>query len=259
MDAPVASLAQSLLRAADTPHNHPRPQIDGQSIDVEVGSAIQAAQLELRFARGERVVGVKLGLTTADQRDAAGHYRPSVGFLTDTMVLGKDLSAAMAIAPRVEPEIVAVISRTLEPPTVSAQDIIDAVGSVRVGIEVVDPRYPDSGFILPDALADNSSSRAVAWSSEGVAPEAVDLAAETLSLSINGAPPVVGSGSLVMGNPMVVVVEAIEDLLASGMTIPEGFVVFTGNLAGVALDVAPGDQVRVDSDSLGSLTLDVVA
>lgn len=259
MDAFVASLAKSLLSAADVPHHHPRPLSDGQPIDLATGVAIQAAQRELRVARGERVVGVKLGLTTPDQREAAGHHRPSVGFLTDTMVLGDHLSARAAIAPRVEPEIVAVLSRTLEPGAVSGQEIVDAVGSVRVGIEVVDPRYPDFDFILPDALADNSSSRGVAWSTEGVSPEAVDLAKETLSLSINGANPVSGRGSVVMGNPMVVVVEVIEDLLASGMTIPEGFVVFTGNLAGVAVAVTPGDHVRVDSDSLGSLTLDVLA
>lgn len=259
MESPVASLAKSLLLAADTPQHHPRPVIDGQPVDLSTGMAIQAAQLELRESRGERVIGVKLGLTTPDQRVAAGHHRPSVGFLTDTMVLGDHLSAATAIAPRVEPEIVAVISRALQPPTVSAPDIVDAVGRVCVGIEVVDPRYPDSEFILPDALADNSSSRAVAWATKGVSPASVDLAEQTLTLSINGAHSVSGRGSVVMGDPMVVVVEVIEDLLALGMTIPEGFVVFTGNLAGVALAVAPGDRVRVDSDSLGSITLDVVA
>ena len=253
----IDALAHSLLAAADAPTPHERPLVSDRSLTSAEGREIQARQLALRQARGETVVGVKLGLTTPQQREQAEHFRPSVGFLTDHMGLDRHLPAHASIAPRVEPELVARVGRQLDPGS-DRSEIRAAIGSVHAGIEVVDPRYPDEAFILADALADNSSARGFVVSDVGVDPEGIDLAAETVSFQVGQNEPRQGHGAVVMGNPWTVILEVLEDLLAEEMTIPEGFVIFTGNLVGQALAVAPGDTVLAQFSSLGQLRVDVV-
>ena len=254
----ILNLAASLLDAADQPTLHARPLLAGRALTIEDGRAVQAQQLHLRQARGEKVIGVKLGLTTAAQRAAAGHSRPSVGFLTDAMIVEGTLSAQQSIRARVEPEIVAVLGRELVGSDYREADIRSAVASFHAGIEVVDPRYAEPEFVLPDALADNSSARAVLWNPSGVAADALTVANVGVRFQVTGHDEILGRGELLMGDPWIVVVEVITDLLADGWTLSKGFAIFTGNLAGHAIEVLPGDRVVASFDTLGEVVLDVV-
>lgn len=253
----IDELARSLLAAADTSAVHPRPLTSNRPITLDEGRQIQSRQLALRQARGEKLVGVKLGLTSPEQRQRAQHFRPSVGFLTDAMICRDTLRARDCLHARVEPEIVARVGRELRPGS-SREQIRAAMGSFHAGIEVVDPRYPDDEFILPDALADNSSARAMVVSQTAVSPSSIDLAAETVAFQVGDHPVSEGSAAVVMGDPWIVIDEVLEDLLAGGMTIPEGFVIFTGNLVGQAEPVVSGQTVVARFRSLGELRLEVV-
>ncbi len=257
-DSAVAAIARSLLDAADTATAHPRPEINHTPLELHEGAAIQAEQLRQRLARGERVIGVKLGLTTVKQREAAEHYRPSVGFLTDAMVLTGPLSASQSIRARVEPEIVAVLGQELSGPDTTDAQIRSAVASFHAGIEIVDPRYVDPAFVLADALADNSSARAVVWNPKGIPAHSVTLPEESVGFRVGVAPELTGRADSLMGDAWIVIVEVITDLLQQGWTLPEGFVIFTGNLVGTAAEVAAGERVRAQFSSLGEVSLLVV-
>lgn len=258
MTNPVETLAESLLEAADAPSTHPRPRIDGRLLELDTGLAIQQHQLSRRLARGERIIGVKLGLTTAEQRQAAGHFRPSAGLLTDAMILRGPLDTRRCVAARVEPEMVFVTAEAIEDPALSDDDIVAALGSVHAGIEVVDPRYPDEAFVLPDAMADNASARFVMWSDHGTPLSALNLSEESVTMTVTGQPSVVGSGREIMGNPIQVVTEVLRDRLERGIATPPGFVIFSGNMAGQALRVRPGDSVEARFDTVGTVSFDVV-
>lgn len=56
-------------------------------LDVETAYAIQAEALRLRRARGETVVGVKLGMTSRAMQRSMGVDTPLLAWLTDAMVL----------------------------------------------------------------------------------------------------------------------------------------------------------------------------
>lgn len=254
----IAELAQSLLNAADGPHHHPRPLLEGNPLSVSHGRDIQHAQLALRQHRGESLVGVKLGLTTQAQRDDAGVDYSSVGYLTDEMVVTERIERSRSVAPKVEPEMVAVFDSTVENPEVTDAEIVAAIGSLRAGIEIVDPRYESPHFVLPDALADNSSARGAAWSPTGLRPDQFDPAAETVVLEAGGHPALEGHASIILGNPLRVVIEVVRERLQRGVPTPAGFVIFTGNLAGQALPVEPGEKVVATFAHLGRIELDVV-
>lgn len=85
---------RTLQRFSDT--------LDG--VDEAWGHAVQDADRVARTAAGERVVGAKLGLTSAAKQQTMGVHQPIVGFLTDAMA-GDVLDLASLGQPRVEPEI----------------------------------------------------------------------------------------------------------------------------------------------------------
>jgi hypothetical protein len=59
---------------------------------------------------------------------------------------------------RAEPEIVFLMGTRLAGPGVTAATALAAVTAVYGGIEVIDSRYRDFRFTLPDVVADNASS-----------------------------------------------------------------------------------------------------
>ncbi len=121
---------------------------------------MQDETLRRRLDRGERLVGVKLGLTSRAKQQRMGMAAPLTAWLTDAMVLpaGAAVPRDRLIHPRAEPEIVFVMRDRLAGPGVTAATALAAVGAVYGGVEVIDSRYRDFRFTLPDVVADNASS-----------------------------------------------------------------------------------------------------
>ena len=255
----TASLARSFFDAARAPHTHARPS-NTHPVSVDEAYAVQAAQVALMADAGESVVAIKLGLTDQTQRDTQGWNAPSFGTLTDAMVLveGDEFSVAGSIMPRVEPEIVVVLGDDITSP-VSLDELPGRIASIHVGIEIVDPRFDDPAFILTDALCDNAAARSGVWVTRGVSPHEVDLADITATLSIDGEVVLTGHGSALMGNPLLLVKEVIDERLRLGLPVFTGLAIFTGNLAGKAHAVTPGQEVVVSAGALGDISLKIVA
>ena len=69
------------------------------------------------------------------------------------------------------------------------------------GAEVIDSRYEDFRFTLPDVVADNASSAAFVVGSVGRAPEALDLALEAVLVEVDGQVVDSATGAAVQGHP----------------------------------------------------------
>lgn len=255
----TASLARSFFDAARAPHTHARPS-HALTVSVDEAYGVQAAQVALMESAGESVVAIKLGLTDQNQRDAQGWNAPSFGTLTDAMVLkeGHEFSVSGSIMPRVEPEIVVILGDDITSP-VSLEELPSSIASIHVGIEIVDPRFEDPAFILTDALCDNAAARSGVWATQGASPSDVDLATITATLSVDGDVVLTGHGSALMGNPLVLVKEVIDERLRLGLPVNAGLAIFTGNLAGKAHPVTPGQEVVVSAEALGEISLKIVA
>src|SRR5579864_3293527 len=113
----VAEAADILLRA-ESSGSEISPLTDlWEELDVATAYEVQAETLRRRLERGEHVVGLKLGLTSAAKQRAMGIDRPLLGWLTDAMVLAAgDPIGSGLIHPRVEPEIVLVLAHKLMGP-----------------------------------------------------------------------------------------------------------------------------------------------
>ena len=185
-------------------------------LDVDTAYAIQDEALRLRRARGETLVGLKLGLTSRAKQQRMGIDSPLLAWLTDAMVLPAGVPVPPLIHPRAEPELVFVLGRGLAGPGVTAATALAAVDRVYGGIEIIDSRYADYRFTLPDAVADNGSSAYFSVGPVGLPPAALDLSLEAALLEVDGQIVDTATGAAVQGHPAEALALAANALGARG-------------------------------------------
>jgi 2-oxo-3-hexenedioate decarboxylase len=224
--------------------------------ELDLGTAyrVQKRLIEKKVEAGEKVVGVKLGLTSRAKQERMGITSPLTAVLTDGYVLEADVPIPLAelIHPRVEPEIVFVMGKRLEGPGVTAATALDAVESVHAGLEIIDSRYVDFKFTLPDVVADNASSARFLLGGKALSPKNLDLALEACVLTVNGTVVASATGAAVQGHPAEALALAANALATRGEAIEAGQLVLTGGLTD-AVFVHAGDQIGAEFTSLGSV------
>ena len=232
------SIAVELLACEDERRDRPPFTDEWPELDLDTGYRIQDRTLAMRLARGEKLIGVKLGLTSRAKQQRMGVHFPFVAWLTDAMVLpvGDPVPQSRLIHPRIEPEIVFVMGRRLEGPGVTCAQAMAAVESVWGGAEVIDSRYRDFRFTAGDVAADNASSGAFVTAPIGLPPAGLDLALEGVLVEVDG------------------VIVAANDLARRGHAIEAGWVVLTGGMTD-AVFAPPGVSVACHFSTLGSVYL----
>jgi 2-oxo-3-hexenedioate decarboxylase len=225
-------------------------------LDLPMAYRVQDALLQRKVDAGETVVGVKLGLTSRAKQQRMGIETPLTAWLTDAMVLpaGAPLPMDKLIHPRVEPEIVFVMGERLAGPGVTAARALAAVRSVHAGFEVIDSRYTDFSFALPDVVADNASSSRFVVGGTALSPEGLDLALEACLLSVDGEVVDSATGAAVQGHPAEALALAVNDLGRRGIELEPGWVVLTGGMTD-AVFAGRGRTITAEFTHLGSLSL----
>lgn len=241
-----------LLGAEKSRTDRPPLTDDRPGLDLATAYRIQDEALRRRTAGGDRVVGVKLGLTSRAKQRRMGVDEPLTAWLTRSMVLGAGDPVPMErlIHPRVEPEIVFVLGERLAGPGVTPESALAAVSEVRAGLEVIDSRYHDFRFTLPDVVADNASSAVFVVGSRVLKPDDVDVVAEHCDLLADGTVIDSATGEAVQGSPAAALALAANALGRRGHALEAGWTVLTGGMTD-AVPLAPGGRVGARFASLG--------
>lgn len=206
--------------------------------------AVQALVTGARLARGERVVGWKLGYTSLVMREQMGVDAPNFGPLTDAMLVadGAAVPASMT-QPRVEPEV-ALRFATDVPAGADRTAVLAAVASAHAALEVVDSVWTDYRFTLEDNTADGSSAAGVVLGPELPIDRIADV---EVTLLVDGTPSGNGRGSDASGHPADGVVWLVEQLATRGEKLRAGDVVITGGLTRAAA-LEPGTTIEAVFD-----------
>ena len=254
--ATAAELAGRLDEARRTRTPTTRLTDDHPGLTETDAYAIADHGVALRVAAGERVVGAKLGFTSAAMRQAMGVDSPNYGWLTDPMVVsdGRVLLGEL-IHPKAEPEIAFVLGEDLEGAGVSAPDVLAATAYVMPVIEVVDSRFVDFRFRALDNTSDNSSAAMVVLGSRVTGP-AFDLSRVGVVVTVNGELFQTSSGAAALGHPAASVAWLVRRLARSGRGLEAGHLIISGGLTG-PVDLTPGTNVLVEIDRLGSASMQV--
>lgn len=247
-----------IARMLDTAAREARavPQIDpAGAMPLDAAYAIQAASIQQRLNRGERRVGVKMGFTSRAKMLQMGIDDVIWGRLSSQMQVeeGGAISLSRFIHPRVEPELAFVLKRSLAG-DVNEVDALAAVEAIAPALEIIDSRYENFKFSLPDVIADNASSSAFVvgpWCSP--TQDFSDLA---ITLNIDGRVAQTGSTAAILGHPLRSLVAAARLSAAAGEPLQAGWVVMAG-AATPAEWLAPGQYVSIEMERAGSASFHV--
>jgi 2-oxo-3-hexenedioate decarboxylase len=128
-------------------------------IEMREAYAVIAEMRRLRTARGETVMGRKIGFTNRTIWDEYKVFAPIWGYMYDTTLFeasaGRNIDLSRFAEPRIEPEIAFGFSRAPQAEMSPAQ-ILDCVDWISHGFEIVQSHYPDWKFTAPDTVANNA-------------------------------------------------------------------------------------------------------
>ena len=236
---------------------HEVPQFDTQGgLTLNDAYAIQSASIRRRIERGEQRVGVKMGFTSRAKMVQMGLSDVIWGRLTDAMQIeeGSDVPRARFVHPRVEPEIAFLLKRPLAG-RVSGAEALAAVEAIAPALEVIDSRYKDFKFTLPEVIADNASSSGFVvggWHSP-----TLDFRNLGLVMRIDGRAVQAGSTAALLGDPLRSLVAAARVSAAAGEPLQAGWIVLAGG-ATPAEWVHAGQHIALSMQGLGSASFQMV-
>ncbi len=218
--------------------------------------AIQGAWLELKRKENTHLVGHKIGLTSLAMQQQLGVDQPDYGFLLNTMVVppGSTLARSDFIAPRIEPEIAFWLAQDVQGPSVTAEAVLAATRGVSAALELVDSRIVGWRIKLVDTIADNASSARIIVSERVIAPSALDLAAESVTMLQNGETVGAGTGAAVLEHPAAAVAWLANKLAEFGIGLKAGQVVLPGAMCASAT-VSAGETYRARFTHLGEVSV----
>lgn len=230
---------------------------DYPEMTLQDAYTIQRASIERRKARGEQLVGMKMGLTSKAKMEQMDVHDPIYGHLTDAMEIsdGETVDYHRFCHPRVEPELAFVIGEDISG-DVGPRRALEAVHRVFPALEVIDSRYRDFEFTLIDVVADNASSSGFASGAVGKAPDELALDNLGMVLSIDGEVVETGSSAAILEHPARSLAALLRMLDERGEGLVAGQIVLAGG-ATKAVHLEPGNHVELEVDDLGTVSFDV--
>ncbi|RNB85330.1 2-keto-4-pentenoate hydratase [Brevibacillus nitrificans] len=250
----VEKLADELLEAERS--NQPISPITERFPDIDVTAAyqIQLNAVQKKIARGRRVIGKKVGLTSIAMQEMLGVDEPDYGHLLDDMQVadGETVKMSGLVSPKVEAEIGFILGEDLVGPNVTYVDVLMATKYVLPTIEIIDSRIADWKIRLIDTVADNGSSAKVVVGSKMSSIENLDLRSLGMVLYQNGELAATGAGAAALGHPAQAIAWLANKLHAFGIQLKAGELILPGALS-KAWTVKQGDTITAHFGPLGSV------
>jgi 2-oxopent-4-enoate/cis-2-oxohex-4-enoate hydratase len=222
-------------------------------INIDDAYHISLHLLNRRLADGEKVVGKKIGVTSAPVQEMLGVFQPDFGFLTDAMVFEDGANISIAehmIQPRAEGEIAFRLKADLVGPGVTEADVLAATESIMPCFEIVDSRIRDWQIKIEDTVADNASCGVYVLGKNEVDPRDYDLPGLKMTIFKNGEFNSEGMGSAVQGNPLTAVAWLANTLGQFDIPFRAGEVILSGSLAPL-IPVVAGDSMSLEIEGIG--------
>lgn len=227
-------------------------------LTVEEGYLVQQEIVKMKLDEGKKIVGPKMGLTSLAKMKQMNVEEPIYGYVFDYMLIenGGNASISDQIHPKAEAEIAFVIGKDIEGPGITGAQVLAATDYVLPALEIIDSRYENFNFTLPDVVADNASTSRVVFGTSLKRPDQFDLDLVGATLSINGEIKDLGAGAAVLGHPANSVAMLANMLAKKGDKIHAGEIILAGAITGAVM-IKKGDYVTGKFDGLGEVSFKV--
>lgn len=223
---------------------------------IEDAYKIQLENVKNRIADGDKIIGMKVGLTSKAMQKLLGVDEPDYGHLTDKMLLleGEICPMKELIQPKIEGELAFCLNKPLKGPGITIADVYNATGWVVPAIEIVDSRIKDWKIKLVDTIADNGSSAKLILGSRMTKISDIDMRLVGMNLEKNGELVSSGTGAEVWGNPAAAVAWLANKLSEFDIGLKEGDILLSGAVT-AAETAKSGDIFTVSFQGMGSVTV----
>ncbi len=227
-----------------------------ENFDRADAYSIQEEGIHLRIKEGEKVIGLKMGLTSEGKRKQMNLDSPLYGVLTNTMQIENKgvFKLEGSIHPKIEPEIAFYLNKELKG-VVTREEVLSACEAICPALEILDSRYEGfKYFSMEDVISDNSSSSHYILGPKTTNFHSLDLTNLKMTMKINGKTVEEGNSKAISDDPVTSIIQLAKLLEERGQSIPEGSFV----LAGAATAAAPleaGVDVSLEIENLETMNV----
>ena len=255
----IQSLAEHIENAELQAHEITKITDDYPDMTMSDATDVQWEIRRRKVARGNKIVGMKMGLTSWAKMKQMGVEKPCYGFLADYFSLpdGAAVPIDELIHPKVEAELAFVTNKELSGPNITVEEVLAATELVVPAVEIIDSRYKDFKFDLISVQADNSSSTRFVVGSHIAKANDFDWSTLGVVMQKNGEIVELGAGAAVLDHPAASVAMLASMLHERGEVIPAGTFIMTGGITAAVL-VERGDSIVARYQGLGTVTIKFV-
>ena len=223
---------------------------------VALADAYAVAEVNTRdrIAGGVRIVGRKIGLTSAAVQKQLGVDQPDFGMLFDDMeyLNGSEVPTSRLMQPRIEAEVAFVVGHDLPDGMPSYGEFLRCLSTCVPALEIVDSAIADWKITLADTVADNASCGLYVLGDQPVDVGRLSLSEIPMEMRKNDVTVSTGRGAACMGHPLRAAYWLARAMAERGQVLKAGEVILSGALGPMAAVVA-GDEIRADLGPLGTV------
>jgi 2-oxo-hept-3-ene-1,7-dioate hydratase len=261
LDQTAICAAAAALDGAERSHVQiPLLSEDHSAMTMDDAYAIQAEWVGTKRARGDNVVGWKIGLTSKAMQAALSINIPDSGVLLRSMVFENDvtISPQRFIQPRVEAEIAFVTKTPLAGRGLSRDAIIEATEYIAPALEILDTRItrkdPRSGKLRTvfDTIADNAANAGIVLGTPLRIFRDIDLRWVGAVVSRNDDVEETGLGAGVLNDPLLSISWLVDRLASYGDHIEAGQILLSGSFIR-PVEAPSGSRIEADFGTFGSV------
>ena len=264
-DEEINQAAERLDEAERTRRQIKPLTLTARDMDLDDAYRIQARWIEQKEARGARVSGYKIGLTSRAMQQAMNIDTPDYGVLLDEMRIdnGASVPAGDYLDARIEAEFGFVLKSPLEGDDVTRADVLGATDYIVPALELISARStrtdPDTGYTrnVYDTIADNAANAGYIPGDVHVDPADIDLTWSGALLYLNDVIEETGLGGGVLGHPAEGIRWVCRRFARHGIGLEPGQFILSGSFTR-PVAVNAGDRIQADYGALGTVAVDFV-
>jgi len=230
------------------------------NMDMADAYAIQKCWVDKKIAKGQKVIGYKIGLTSRAMQQTMKIDTPDYGVLLDDMLFenNSEISAADFIDPRIEVELAFVLKKRLFGDNLSIEEVLDATDYVQPALELIAARshrvHPDTGYTrnVFDTISDNAANAGIVLGGTRFTPSEHDLRWCGALCYQNDVLEETGLAAGVLDHPANGIRWIAKRFAAHDIALEPGQILLAGSFTR-PLKVSAGDTIRADYGKLGEI------
>ncbi len=250
----LADIAEAFLQIHLSKKLDPSVEFDLGALSLDDAYEVQRQVIASREARGEQVVGHKVGCTSQAIRQQFGLSEPICGRLMAPYIhYGNtvlDWNNYVDLA--VEPEFVFGIGRDVRSEIRDQEELLDAIEWVSSGIEIHNYRFWFGEPTSQELIASNGILAGLVVGEQRISPTELDFDLEGVGIFRDGELAASGIGAEIMGGPLKSLRWLANHLLSRGEHLQIGQLVIPGSPVQL-ISVEPGDRIAARFTRLGSV------